>query len=347
MIRKFIFPIVLICTLFIFSCNLPTTVESQDLVKDISGVYCLNIMNLELTIVQNNDRLIFTTSANTLSEGTGNVSGDEIQLNAKTASGESFFAEVTLLPKLRGFQGQFEVLSQGGEKSINGILLGFEGACPVFDTANNTLPQFITNNFTNLEKIEQVSRFRSGFGHSFTDGFEVCRSMKHYFSPFEAYRDNQRVEIFAPADGTVISILDDGHGASLGLNNKQVHIRPDVQPAFTIELYHVDLLSAEIRTGKIVQAGELLGFARLNYEDLNEYASSFDIAVRVNTIGGSQLVSYFDVLTESVFDIYSSRGEFNRQDFVISRDDRDAAPLECSGETFLSSGEIENWVVLP
>jgi hypothetical protein len=170
--------------------------------------------------------------------------------------------------------------------------------------------------------------------------------MKHYYSVYDSCRKNDTVEIYSPADGSIASVSNDGHGASIGLNNKQIQIRPDDQPAFIIRIFHADLASSAIATGRKVQAGELLGYARLYYEDLGEYADSFDIAVWVNTPAGMRLVPYFDVMEDEVFKSYILRGAGSRQDFVISREARDADPLECSGETFLTGGHLDDWVTL-
>ena len=36
-----------------------------------------------------------------------------------------------------------------------------------------------------LDKIDKISKFRSGIGHDYWDDFENCRSMKHYFFPYD------------------------------------------------------------------------------------------------------------------------------------------------------------------
>ena len=197
-----------------------------------------------------------------------------------------------------------------------------------------------------LNKIEKISKFRSGFGHSYTDGNETCRSMKHYFNPFLSFRKNNTVEIYSPVNGIITSVVNDGHGASIGLKNKEIQIKSTDQPAFIFIFYHCDIISETIAPGKKVQAGELLGYGRLYYDDLAQYSTSFDIAVSVNTPAGMKLISYFDTLTDMVFNEYISRGAAARSDFVITREARDASPLQCNGETFLNGGILENWVTL-
>jgi len=229
---------------------------------------------------------------------------------------------------------------------MEGILLGNKGECPEYDIDAMGVPEFVGKDFTQLSKIEKISKFRSGFGHSYTDGTEPCRSMKHYFNPYTNYRQNNTVEVYAPVDGIILSVANDGHGASTGLTNKVLQIRPDDHPAFIFILYHCDLASEAIVTGKRLEAGDMIGHARLYYDDLQEYATSFDIAVWVNTPSGMRLVSWFETMSDALFGNYQLRGVTSRQDFIITEEERDASPLQCNGDTFLSPGSIENFVSL-
>jgi hypothetical protein len=111
-------------------------------------------------------------------------------------------------------------------------------------------------------------------------------------------------------------------------------------------LFHCDLASSAIVAGKKVKAGERLGYARLYYDDLQEYAGSFDIAVFVNTPEGMRLISYFDILEDAVFETYILRGATSPQDFIITKEQRDSDPLQCNGEWFVDGGNLENWVTL-
>jgi hypothetical protein len=71
-----------------------------------------------------------------------------------------------------------------------------------------------------------------------------------------------------------------------------------------------------------------------------------DVAVAVDTPGGFTLVSWFDAITEPVFDAYRARGLSRREDAIITRQARDADPLTCSGEAFAGTGSLPNWVLL-
>jgi hypothetical protein len=314
--------------------------------EDFTGIYCLNLQNLEMRIDQNGTDVTFSLNSDLLSNGSGTISGDTLIMTAYTSGSELFSACLIFEDNRNSFAGTFVILNSEGQSALEGILNGNKGECSEYDMVTKGIPQFVEKNFTQLNKIEKISKFRSGFGHSYTDGNETCRSMKHYFDPFQRFRDNNIVEIYSPVNGIITSVVNDGHGASIGLKNKEIQIKSADQPAFIFIFFHCDIISEAIASGKSVQAGELLGYARLYYEDLQQYATSFDITVSVNTPAGMRLISYFDVLNDQVFNEYFSRGANSRSDFVITREARDGSPLQCNGETFLDSGVLENWVTL-
>jgi hypothetical protein len=206
--------------------------------------------------------------------------------------------------------------------------------------------RFVSADFTELAKIEEISLFRSSAGHDFSDACEECRSMKHYYAPKPAFLGNGLVAVRSPVDGTVISVADEGHGASPPGENKQVRIRSDLHPEYTFVLFHVDLFDATVVTGRSVTAGEQVGWARLWYPDLAEIAHDFDVAVRLSTDYGERYVSFFDVMTDALFATYQARGAATRADFILPQATRDADPLTCSGQTFTSTGVLPAWFVL-
>jgi hypothetical protein len=337
--------LILFIVLAFAQCNREGIVDDHN-IEDYSGVYCLNMQNLEMTLIQQAEAVNFTLNSGLLLDGEGTAFDNIIQLSAVTPDSQSFSASITFSADKESFTGPYELTNMAGITLTEGILLGNKGTCPEYDITNAGIPKFVRADFTNLAKIEKISKFRSGFGHSFTDGFEECRSMKHYFNPYEIYRKNNTVQIFSPVTGTIISITNDGYGESLGLTNKLVHIRPDDQPAFIFVLFHVDLLSPEVVTGKRIQRGEPIGYAHLYYDDLDEYVTSFDIAAWVNTPSGLRLISYIETLDDEVFEHYASRGVLSRDEFIITREVRDANPLECNGESFVTSDNPDNWVIL-
>ena len=199
-----------------------------------------------------------------------------------------------------------------------------------YDVDANGIPQFVNVDYIELNKIHQISKFRSGIGHDYSDDFESNRSMKHYFQP-KASVDWASVQIFSPVDGVVVD-ADDGWAGT------QVRIQSDAYPAFFFILFHVDL-GNPLHVGDAVAAGTQLG-THIGSQTMS------DIAVGVNTPDGWKLVSYFNVMTDAVFQHYQARGLNSRNDAIISKEERDADQLTCVGEDFVDSGNLENWVVL-
>ena len=190
------------------------------------------------------------------------------------------------------------------------------------------IPQFVSHDYIELDKIEYVSKFRSGSGHDYSDDYETCRSMKHYYHPYSSVPDWTSVNIYSPVDGTIVDLSVS--------NGTRVTIQSSLNPAYQFIIFHVEILP-EIIKGHEVTAGEHIGNHANN-------STISDIAVRIFTLHDGmpkqQLVSYFDVMTDSLFSDYQARGLQNRGDAVISAEDRDNDPLNCNGEEFqLNAGE--------
>ena len=66
------------------------------------------------------------------------------------------------------------------------------------------LPRFITASHIKISDIRHVSKFRSSAGHDFSDSFETCCSMKHYFLPIDYYGTRFTQPIYSPVDGVVL-----------------------------------------------------------------------------------------------------------------------------------------------
>ena len=200
----------------------------------------------------------------------------------------------------------------------------------VWDPAVQGIPRFVTRQYLDLDAIRRISRFRSGEGHSYTDSFEQCRSMKHYFDP-RSPNESASIRVYSPVDGTVTDVIQEWAGA-------QIRITPTEYPAFQIILFHVNV-TIPLAIDTRVTAGQQLG-THIGSQTMS------DVAVGVGTPGGFQLVSWFEVLNEAALDAYRQRGLASRSDVIIDRADRDSRPLTCSGEQFDSKGTLENWVNL-
>lgn len=201
---------------------------------------------------------------------------------------------------------------------------------PTWDPATQGIPRFVSRQYLDLDAIRRISRFRSSEGHSYTDDFEQCRSMKHYFEP-RSYADSAGIRIYAPVDGEVSDAFQEWAGW-------QIHITAAAYPAFRVILFHVNTTSALTR-GTRLAAGEAIG-THVGSQTMS------DVAVGVSTPSGFALISWFDVLDDAAFEAYRTRGLASRADAVISRTERDSQPLGCSGEAFNGKGSLENWITL-
>ena len=202
----------------------------------------------------------------------------------------------------------------------------------------------VKNDFTNVGAfIEDISYFRSSAGHDYSDSFESCRSMKHYFSPREEERKNNNVPVYSPFAGTIVQLNTEEGGGFVddGITNQRTMIVSEDNTAVLAVIFHVDLQSADLSVGSFVEAGQQLGHARM--ESHRGVVHDFDIAMHLNTTAGLRYVSYFDLLDDDVFSGYYGFGLY-RSDFIITESQRNADPLTCEGETFTSRGSLARWI---
>ena len=202
-----------------------------------------------------------------------------------------------------------------------------------YNSALYGLPKFILKNYIELDKIDSISRFRSGTGHDYSDSFESCRNMKHYFKPRYDV-DWSLVKIFSPVNGTIGNIFADS------IWGKQLWIIPFGMPAFNVSIFHVNLM-APLNIGDTVWSGQQLG-THFGHQ------TTSDIAIQITTPNGTfQRASYFEVMTDKLFACYMSRGVMTRDTLIISKAARDADPLlPCNGQQFFYHGTINNWITL-
>lgn len=206
----------------------------------------------------------------------------------------------------------------------------------------NNPPKFVQADFISLDRIENISKFRSGSGHDFSGNGETCRSMKHYYNvPWSEEGERLRqanngmpakpdgkndIKIFSPVDGKITRIQTEQ--TPIG---EQIYIEPDSYPDFTIRLFHVYKL-AGIAKGSRVKAGEQIGV-------IGQFQNT-DIAVEYKAkFSGPQLISYFNIMPDSLFAEYIKRGAASRDDFSFTKEYRDANPFQCSGEWFSKNND--------
>jgi hypothetical protein len=200
-----------------------------------------------------------------------------------------------------------------------------------WDIIDQGIPKFVASNYIELNTILQISKFRSGIGHDYSDSFEQCRSMKHYFQP-KTEVDWSSIKIYSPVSGTIIEAYNEWAGT-------QVIIVSDDYPAFEFIIFHMKL-SSQFKVGDKVKSGDQIG-THIGTQTMS------DIAVKVReTSKKIRFISYFDVMTNNLFNEYVNRGIVARENVIISKTERDADPLSCNGETFNSAGALGNWVFL-
>ena len=104
-------------------------------------------------------------------------------------------------------------------------------------------------------------------------------------------------------------------------------------------LFHVNP-NPDLVRGSWVEAGDHLG----------RHASSStmsDIAMSIGPVERGVLLSYFETMTDAVFAEYQARGVVSRESAIITREQRDADPVPCAGQSqFTVQGKLPDWLVL-
>lgn len=154
------------------------------------------------------------------------------------------------------------------------------------------IPHFVGTEYIELDKIGRISKFRSSVGHDYHDDFEQCRSMKHYFEPKSSV-DWSGIKLVAPVNGTVSRMFEEWAGT-------QVQIQSKKYPTIFFIIFHIHL-AASLQVGDTLTAGQLLG-THIGPQTMS------DMAVGVATDKGWELISYFDVLNDSLFQRYQYEG---------------------------------------
>ena len=161
--------------------------------------------------------------------------------------------------------------------------------------ASTSLPQFITASHIDISDVASVSRFRSAAGHDFSDSFETCCSMKHYFHLVDFYGTRFTQPIYSAVDGFVFYLVEPsgpeadawkaayvrqtGKTPPSDYRDWNIIIRPDAAPNVWITHMHLnpidqiikDVPRADARSrmmgtarpaspGYRVKAGDLIGY---------------------------------------------------------------------------------------
>lgn len=197
-------------------------------------------------------------------------------------------------------------------------------------------PKFIQADWIDISRIGNISKFRSSSGHDFSGNGESCRSMKHYFNALRTSQDETLINnnhgfpppfsldgaipVYSPVDGKIVMVESDNENVG-----QQIYIQPQKYSSFTVRLFHIYLLDG-YKKGKSVKAGEQIG-------NVGRIQNS-DIAISTGGLGSHSFLSYFEVMPDSVFAKYQALGIKDREELIITKEYRDAHPLQCNGEQF-------------
>jgi len=221
-------------------------------------------------------------------------------------------------------------------------------------------PELVEAHVTDLDMILEISKFRSGAGHDFTyfrdtlpptamtaiagidnffatDTSEPESSMKHYYSPHDAHKqengDNTTIPVYAPFAGSITRVIEEVREEDPSIVNKRVEITATADTDYTTVLFHLNLDDAYPQifndyptidgvwthqdddpayTTLEVEAGDFLGYADMRL------SNDFDVAVLFNDTTDDKWVSLFELMPDSLFSDYEARG-MDRADTVISK----------------------------
>ena len=197
--------------------------------------------------------------------------------------------KLTATPAPEPIEDTATVIKPSDEFGLGGLTKNLESWADV------KLPKFITASHIKLTDIALVSKFRSSAGHDFSDSFEVCCSMKHYFMPIDEYGTRFTQPIYSPVDGIVLYLSEPSGGYSndweisykeqtgkeppADYRDWNIYIRPDSAPNVWIIHMHVNPLDEIIKKiaptngqkmmrgasrpaaeGYRVKAGDLIGY---------------------------------------------------------------------------------------
>jgi len=119
-----------------------------------------------------------------------------------------------------------------------------------YNLESQGVPKFIRAHFINPGHMARISRFRSAIGTDFSDDFEQCRSMKHYFQP-RADFDWSTLDIYSPVTGKIIALKTETNGSNL-------QIQPQDYPDFEVHIGQVKP-RADLAAGTSLRSGDKIG----------------------------------------------------------------------------------------
>lgn len=191
-------------------------------------------------------------------------------------------------------------------------------------------PPVLTANFVDLNKISEISKYRSCQGHVVVpqDRREERRNMKHYFRVKEEYFGQDTVELYAPYDGYVSVIRSEPEKGLQG----EIWITQSVLPPMAVWSFSIEHINIKegLKKGDTVKAGDLIGYAALSGE---QDKGSFDviyakIGLPIKNIDGwtspfADLDSVFNHMDEKVLGEYKKKGIAIKETMQYTKEERD------------------------
>lgn len=244
-------------------------------------------------------------------------------------------------------------------KIIGGaIIVLVLGVFAFYVLAQKAPPPQIVANFTELDKIEKISKYRSCAGHTTVpqDEREMKRSMKHYFLVKPEYLGDDTVAIYSPYDGFVASIRQDraeGLEGEIWIAPKNIFAVLPPVGRWSFSVQHINIREG-LKRGSEVKAGELIGYAAVAGGNRNTfdvvYAKGALTPKRIDNWLGpfTDLDSVFNQMSEKVFAQYQEKGITAKEKLIINKEERDQNPCayKDNGPYFLNQEDPENWAVL-
>jgi len=224
--------------------------------------------------------------------------------------------------------------------------------------AQNAPPPQIISNFTELDKIEKISRYRSCAGHTTVpqDMSEMKRSMKHYFWVKPEYLGGDTVKIFSPYDGFVQVVRQDpqeGLEGEIWIAPKDMFVMLPPVGRWMFSVQHINIRDG-LKQGSEVKAGELIGYGAVSANNRD----TFDVIFAKGSLSPkeidnwngpfSALDSVFEHMSSEIFSQYQQKGIASKEELIISKGERDNSPCtyKDSGPYFLNQDAPSNWAVL-
>ena len=173
-------------------------------------------------------------------------------------------------------------------------------------------------------------------------GWEVLGIRKGYEGLLDTSKitplNRESVRGITHLGGTIIGTTDEWEDPRTW-KGQAVGIRVSGHDAFHVVIFHVDPTSP-LAVGDTVTAGQAIGTSA------KRSGTAADVAFGVSTPTGHRLISFFEVMTDAVFEVYAGRGIESRQATIITQAERDADPLTCEGEEFAGPGNLQNMIDL-